>query len=36
MAPGSPVGQVVERIRDLNNLESVEIGPGQTLITPVG
>ena len=36
MVPGVPVGQVVERIRDLNHLDSAEIGAGQTLIAPVG
>lgn len=36
IAPGSPVEQVVERIRDLNDLESAAIGVGQTLIAPVG
>lgn len=36
MVPGVPVGQVVDRIRDLNNLDSAEVGAGQTLIAPVG
>ena len=36
MVPGAPVAQVVERIRDLNNLDSAEIGARQTLIAPVG
>lgn len=36
MVPGVPVAQVVERIRDLNNLDSAAIGAGQTLIAPVG
>lgn len=36
MVPGAPVAQVVERIRDLNNLDSAAIGAGQTLIAPVG
>lgn len=36
VAPGAPVGQVVERIRELNNLESAALSAGQTLIAPVG
>jgi LysM repeat protein len=36
VAPGAPVGQVVERIRELNQLESVALDAGQTLIAPVG
>jgi hypothetical protein len=35
-APDAPVGQVVERIRELNQLDSVALDAGQTLITPVG
>ena len=34
--PNAPVGQVVERIRELNQLESVALDAGQTLIAPVG
>jgi LysM domain len=36
VAPDAPVGQVVERIRELNQLESVALDTGQTLIAPVG
>jgi hypothetical protein len=36
VAPDAPVGQVVERIRELNQLESVRLDAGQTLIAPVG
>jgi predicted Zn-dependent protease len=36
VAPGAPVGQVIERIRELNQLESVALDAGQTLIAPVG
>ena len=36
VAPDAPVGQVVERIRELNQLESVALDVGQTLIAPVG
>lgn len=36
VAPGAPVGSVVERIRELNDLQSGGIGAGQTLIAPVG
>ncbi len=36
VAPESPVGQVVERIRELNQLDSVAVDAGQTLIAPVG
>ncbi len=36
VAPDSPIGQVVERIRDLNHLETVALAAGQTLIAPVG
>ena len=34
MAPDAPVGQVVERIRELNELDSVAVDAGQTLIAP--
>ena len=36
VAPDAPVGQVVERIRELNRLDSVALDAGQTLIAPVG
>jgi LysM domain len=36
VSPDAPVGQVVERIRELNQLESVALEAGQTLIAPVG
>ena len=36
IAPGMPVGQIVERIRDLNKLESASVTAGRTLIAPVG
>ena len=36
VAPDAEVSQVVERIRQLNELESVAVGAGQTLIAPVG
>lgn len=35
VAPDAPVGDVVDRIRELNELESVALDPGQTLIAPV-
>jgi len=35
VAPGAPVGQVVERIRELNHLDSVALDAGQTLIAPI-
>ncbi len=35
VAPEAPVGQVVERIRELNKLDSVALDAGQTLIAPV-
>jgi len=34
VAPGMPVGQVVEQIRELNDLEGSGLHPGQTLVTP--
>ncbi len=34
MAPDAPVGQVVERIRELNELDSASLDAGQTLIAP--
>ncbi|OBK21698.1 hypothetical protein A5634_09790 [Mycobacterium asiaticum] len=36
VAPGAPVRDVVERIRDLNALDSNAVSAGQTLIAPVG
>jgi len=36
VAPDAPVGQVVERIRQLNQLDTVALDAGQTLIAPVG
>lgn len=36
VAPGAPVGAVVERIRELNHMGSVSVDAGQTLIAPVG
>ena len=36
MAPDAPVEQVVERIRDLNKLDSAALDAGQTLIAPIG
>jgi hypothetical protein len=35
VAPDSPVSQVVERIRELNQLDSAALDAGQTLIAPV-
>lgn len=35
VAPGVPTGQVVDRIRELNGLESVALDAGQTLIAPI-
>lgn len=36
VAPDAPVGQVVDRIRDLNDLDSAAVDAGQTLIAPIG
>ncbi|MHC9293526.1 LysM peptidoglycan-binding domain-containing protein [Mycobacterium sp. LTG2003] len=36
VAPDAPVGQVVQQIRDLNQLESAAVEAGQTLIAPIG
>lgn len=36
VAPDAPTAQVVERIRELNSLESVALDAGQSLITPIG
>ncbi|MCI4676291.1 LysM peptidoglycan-binding domain-containing protein [Candidatus Mycolicibacterium alkanivorans] len=35
-APDAPVSQVVQRIRDLNKLDSASLDAGQTLIAPIG
>ncbi|HYR12703.1 MAG TPA: LysM peptidoglycan-binding domain-containing protein [Mycobacterium sp.] len=35
VAPDAPVGRVVERIRELNQLDSVALDAGQTLIAPI-
>lgn len=35
IAPEVPAGQVVDRIRDLNQLDSAAVDAGQTLIAPV-
>jgi hypothetical protein len=35
VAPDAPMGQVVERIRELNHLDSVALDAGQTLIAPI-
>jgi hypothetical protein len=35
VAPDAPVDQVVERIRELNRLDSVALDAGQTLIAPI-
>jgi LysM repeat protein len=36
VAPGAPVRDVVERIRNLNALDSNSVAAGQTLIAPIG
>jgi predicted Zn-dependent protease len=36
VAPGAPTRDVVERIRDLNALDSNTVSAGQTLIAPIG
>ncbi|HET9875517.1 MAG TPA: LysM peptidoglycan-binding domain-containing protein [Mycobacterium sp.] len=36
VAPDSPAGQVANRIRELNSLDSVALDAGQTLIAPIG
>jgi predicted Zn-dependent protease len=36
VAPEAPVGAVVDQIRELNELDSVAVDAGQTLIAPVG
>lgn len=36
VAPDLPTDQVVDRIRELNDLDSVAVDAGQTLIAPMG
>jgi LysM domain len=36
VAPDAPVGNVVDRIKELNKLDSAALDAGQTLIAPVG
>ncbi|AQT82888.1 peptigoglycan-binding protein LysM [Mycolicibacterium litorale] len=36
VAPDAPAGAVMQRIRDLNKLDSVTLDAGQTLIAPIG
>ncbi len=36
VAPDAPAGQVMQRIRDLNKLDSASLDAGQTLIAPIG
>ena len=36
VAPDAPVARVVEQIRDLNQIDSVAVDAGQTLLAPVG
>jgi predicted Zn-dependent protease len=36
VAPDRPVGQVVQRIRELNELDTGSVQAGQTLISPIG
>ena len=36
VAPDAPVAPVVDRIRELNQLDSASLDAGQTLIAPVG
>ncbi|MCW1957311.1 MAG: LysM peptidoglycan-binding domain-containing protein [Mycobacterium sp.] len=36
VAPGAPTAQVVQRILELNELDSASVEAGQTLIAPVG
>ena len=36
VAPDAPVGTVVDRIRELNELDSAVVDAGQTLIAPIG
>lgn len=36
VAPDAPAGQVMQRIRELNKLDSASLDAGQTLIAPIG
>ena len=36
VAPGAPVSSVVEKIKNLNQLDSAALDAGQTLVAPVG
>jgi LysM repeat protein len=36
VAPDAPVGAIVDQIRELNELHTVAVDAGQTLIAPVG
>ena len=36
VAPDAPVGSVIERIKQLNELDSAALDAGQTLIAPIG
>lgn len=36
VAPDAPTGQVADRIRELNQLDSAALDAGQTLIAPIG
>ncbi len=36
VAPDAPAGQIMQRIRDLNELDSASLDAGQTLIAPIG
>jgi hypothetical protein len=36
VAPQTPAAEVVQRIRDLNKLDSASVDAGQTLIAPIG
>jgi predicted Zn-dependent protease len=36
VSPDAPVAHVVDRIRELNKLESASLDAGQTLIAPIG
>lgn len=36
VAPDAPAGQIMQRIRDLNKLDSASLDAGQTLIAPIG
>lgn len=36
VAPDAPAGRVADRIRELNQLDSVALDAGQTLIAPIG